>query len=81
MQRLIEIDVHTGQILSVEEQEVVYGKKPIIGSLRSQYLRVITVGKDGRRSDPQLLKLGVISLEVIEPEDHIVHLFGCRDVN
>ena len=81
MQRLIEIDVHTGQILSVEEQEVVYAKKPIIGSLRSQYLQVVTVGQDGHRSDPQLLKLGVISLEVIEPEDHFVHLFGCRDVN
>ena len=81
MQRLIEIDVQTGQILSVEEQEVVYAKKPIIGSLRSQYLQVVTVGQDGRRSDPQLLKLGVISLEVIEPEDHFVHLMGCRDVN
>ena len=81
MQRLIEIDVQTGQILSVEEQEVVYAKKPIIGSLRSQYLQVVTVGQDGHRSDPQLLKLGVISLEVIEPEDHFVHLMGCRDVN
>ena len=80
MLRLIEIDVHTGQILSVEEQEVVYSKKPIIGSLRSQYLQVVTVGQDGHRSDPQLLKLGVISLEVIEPEDHFVHLMGCRDV-
>lgn len=81
MQRLIEIDVQTGQILLVEEQELVYGKKPIIGSLRSQYLRVVSVGQDGQRSDPQLTKLGVISLEVIEPEDHFVHLLGCRDVN